>query len=481
MVLPDFPTSSAVPRSAIRAALAAAIALLAIGLVPASAQAKHGQPLLFDTGARLLVPQTRDATFAELQDLGVDGVRIAVSWRSVAPDPTGQERPSGNLSDPAAYDLSQVAAAVEGAKARGWKVVLTVSSPVPRWGTEGARDTLTNPRPSDFQHFMTALGRRLGPSVDWWAIWNEPNLFKFLLPQYLKGKPAAPLLYRRLFLAARAGLDAADLPKARMLMGETAPRGNGRDRIAPLAFLRGVLCLDAHYKRRGSCARLPADGYAHHPYTTPAGPFFVPTQVDDVTMGAMGRLESALDKAARAGAVKKRLPVFITEFGVQSYPDRSLGVPLDRQADFRSIAERMSWSDPRIAAFSQYLLEDDQPALDQPPARRYPGFESGIKTAAGKRKPVYEGFRLPLTAQPTRAGVTLWGLVRPATGATRVTVQRADRGGSFRTVFTVKTKSDGSWTAKTSNRSGRTWRVVWADPDGVTHTGPRTKAYSDPR
>ena len=187
----SFPTSPPVPkpRSAIRAALAAAIALLAIGLVPASAQAKHGQPLLFDTGARLLVPQTRDATFAELQDLGVDGVRIAVSWRSVAPDPTGQERPSGNLSDPAAYDLSQVAAAVEGAKARGWKVVLTVSSPVPRWGTEGARDTLTNPRPSDFQHFMTALGRRLGPSVDWWAIWNEPNLFKFLLPQYLKGKP----------------------------------------------------------------------------------------------------------------------------------------------------------------------------------------------------------------------------------------------------------------------------------------------------
>ncbi len=198
-------------------------------------------------------------------------------------------------------------------------------------------------------------------------------------------------------------------------------------------------------------------------------------------MGTMGRLESALDKAARAGAVKRRLPVFITEFGVQSYPDRSLGVPLDRQSDFRSIAERLSWSDPRIATFSQYLLDDDQPAPDQPPARRYPGFESGIKTSAGKRKPAYEGFRLPLTVQPTRSGVALWGLVRPATGATRVTVQRSDRGGSYRKALSVTTRSDGSWTAKTGNRTGRTWRVVWVDPDGVTHTGPRTKAYSDPR
>lgn len=472
---------SPLPTLPLRVAFLALLAFLVAVAAPSAAEAKHGQATLFDTGGRLLSPGLRDETFTELEGLGVTGIRIQAAWRSYAPDPDGDERPSVDLGDPASYDFSQLAAAVDGAKARGWKVVLTLTSPVPRWGTEGARDSVTNPRASDFQHFVTAVGRAV-PKVDYWAIWNEPNLFKFLMPQYLKGKPAAPTIYRNLFLAARKGLDQAGLPKAKMLMGETAPRGNGSDRIPPLAFLRGVLCLDAKYRKQGSCARLPADGYAHHPYTTPAGPFFVPTSdPDDVTMGAIGRLESALDKAAKAGRVKSKLPVFITEFGVQSYPDKSLGVPLDQQSDYRSIAERMAWNDPRIAAFSQYLLDDDQPAQGQPAARRYPGFESGLKTSAGKKKPAYEGFRLPLTAEPTASGVTLWGLVRPAHGATKLTVERADKGKSFKKLLTVTTKSDGSWTAKTSNRTGRTWRVVWVDAGGTTRTGPATKAYKDTR
>ena len=66
--------------------------------------------------------------------------------------------------------------------------------------------------------------------------------------------------------------------------------GNGRTRcswarrrraaparvVAPLAFLRGTLCLDASYRRTRTCAHLPADGYAHHSYSTREGPFFEP-------------------------------------------------------------------------------------------------------------------------------------------------------------------------------------------------------------
>jgi len=464
-----------------RLACAAVLACLLAVALPGVAQAKHGQAVLFDTGGRLLSPEYRDATFTELEGLGVTGIRIQVAWKAYAPDPDGLERPPVDLTDPASYDFTQLAAAVDGAKARGWKVVLTLTSPVPRWGTEGARDNVTNPRTSDFQHFTTAVARAF-PKVDYWAIWNEPNLFKFLMPQYLKGKPAAPAIYRNLYLAARKGLADAGLPKARTLLGETAPRGNGKDRIAPLDFLRGVFCLDAKYKKKGSCAKLTADGWAHHPYTTPVGPFFVPTSdPDDVTMGAMGRLESALDKAAKAGRVKSRLPIFITEFGVQSYPDKSLGVSLPKQSDFRSIAERLAWNDPRIATFSQYLLTDDAPALDQPAARRYPGFESGLETYQGKKKPAFEGFRLPLAVEPTKSGAALWGLVRPAGGKTKVTVEQADKGKSFKKVLTVTTKADGSWTVKTSNRAGRSWRVKWVDAEGTTRTGPATKAYKDTR
>ena len=39
---------------------------------------------------------------------------------------------------------------IEGAVARGWQVLLTVSGPVPRWATNGARDNVTRPSPTEF-------------------------------------------------------------------------------------------------------------------------------------------------------------------------------------------------------------------------------------------------------------------------------------------------------------------------------------------
>ena len=66
-----------------------------------------------------------------------------------------------------------------------------------------------------------------------------------------------------------------------------------------LAFLRGALCLTSKYRRRSAaCDRLPADGWAHHPYTTKAGPAFKPAARDDVTIGVLaGSLVSAVSAA----------------------------------------------------------------------------------------------------------------------------------------------------------------------------------------
>ena len=46
--------------------------------------------------------------------------------------------------------------------------------------------------------------------------------------------------------------------------------------MRPLAFLRGMLCLDSKWRKSKSCGALEADGYAHHAYTTSAGPRFKP-------------------------------------------------------------------------------------------------------------------------------------------------------------------------------------------------------------
>src|SRR4029077_19330341 len=137
------------------------------------------------------------------------------------------------------------------------------------------------------------------------------------------------------------------------------------------------------------------DGYAHHPYSKKAGPRYKPPNHDDVTMGVVARLVSALHRAAKAGALRHGQGVDLTEFGVQSTPDPFVGVSLTRQAEYMGIAEQMAFSNPRVRSFSQYLLSDDPPR-PAPRISRYAGFETGLRASNGEIKPAYEEFRLPL-------------------------------------------------------------------------------------
>src|SRR2546428_476369 len=187
-----------------------------------------------------------------------------------------------------------------------------------------------------------------------------------------RAAPGSPRIVRRLLQAGYAGLQAGGLASPPVLLGGTAPAGfgpvnvgrGGRNAllhdVAPLAFLRGALCLNPHYRKASSCGLLPAAGFAHHAYTNAAGPFYVPPERDNVMIGVLGRLTRALDLAARARALPAHLPIYLTEFGVQSRPNRFLGVPVAKQAEYDAIAERIAWNNRRVAAFSQYLLRDDR-------------------------------------------------------------------------------------------------------------------------
>ncbi len=79
-------------------------------------------------------------------------------------------------------------------------------------------------------------------------------------------------------------------------------------------------------------------------------------------------------------------------------------LPLPKQAEFDAIAERIAWSDPRVAGFSQYLLQDDPKGGVAGSAVHggTVGFQTGLLTAAGKPKPLYKAWPLPLTV--TRHG-----------------------------------------------------------------------------
>jgi hypothetical protein len=453
------------------------ILIAAAVLLPAgAAHANSSQFTTFEAPVQLLNDSTRDATLAELQGLGVKSIRTLVTWKDVAPSPDATTKPSFDASDPNAYNWGIFDRLVSAARARGMRLYFTLTGPVPVWATQGKSDHVTRPLASEFQQFAAAAGKHFGASVSWWSIWNEPNHPLFLDPQYVHGKPYSGKLYRGLLTAGISGLRSAGIT-APILMGETAPAGSTHD-VAPLTFLRQALCLSSSYHKSKSCGKVDVDGYAQHPYTTAGGPFHVPPR-EDVMIGVLSRLTSALDKAARARAIPSHLPVYLTEFGVQSFPDRIAGVTLAKQSDYRSISEWIAYHNPRVKSFSQYLLVDSAPDPSAPSFARYPGFESGLYLYVGqKRKPVYDSFRLPLVARQRGHSVSLWGLVRPATGPGTVTVLYARAHSSkYHTLKRVHYSSSGYWTASTRYSKGTRYRVRWRDASGQVFTGPPTAIY----
>ncbi|HWT93467.1 MAG TPA: hypothetical protein VN238_10755 [Solirubrobacteraceae bacterium] len=409
---------------------------------------------------------TRDRTMDQLQAMGVSQMRLLVYWKDVAPSADSKTRPSVDLADPASYAWGAYDPVFTSAREHGIEVIPTLTLPGPKWAMRDKKDFLSYPSANLFGRFVEAVAKRYGADVDTWAFGNEPNHPDFLRPQYKGGEARSPKIYRALYQAGTAALDRTGNGEDTKLLGELLPRGSRGERVTPLAFLRGVLCLNRDYKKIGSCGRLDVDGISAHPYSTAGqNPWFASPNKDDVTIGTLSRLTSALDKAARAGVIRKSMPVWLTEFGVQSTPDRITGVSLQKQIEYRAMAERMSFANPRVRAFSQYLLTDDPPKENVSPSNRYGNFESGLRFATGNDKPALAAFPLTISAQRTSKNVSLWGLVRPADGVTTVKILATKKGSSkYTTLKSVKTDSRGSFKTTTSYVANRRYKLQWDDP-----------------
>ncbi len=473
------------------------LCLLAAAVLAPAGEASHSQAMFFEAPRDLVAvsPATQAKTLAQLQALGVKALRVELAWGDVAPGEHSTKKPNFDATNPAGYDWSAYDELMFAAKRLGWPVLLTVTSPVPEWATAGHDDKnlVTRPDDKDFKEFMTAVALHYGSMVSLYAIWNEPNHPQFLRPQFnSRGKPESPRIYRGLFQAGYEGLKAAGIAKPKMLMGETAPVGYDTvskseirkegakallHDVAPLAFLREALCLNSKYRKAGTCGMLPVYGYAHHAYTV-GSPYTRPQKPDDVMIGVLSRLSHALDEAEHAHAIPRHVPIYLTEFGIQSKPS-ILGVSTAKQAEYDAIAEKIAWSNSRVAAFSQYLLRDD-PLGGLPGSGVHGGaigFQTGLETVNGARKPLYYGFPVPLVVAKQGHGFSLWGLVRPSTGTTKLKVMVEPRGSKkYRTLKVVQTNSLGYWSLKSSVR-GSHWRVSWRSPAGVAYNGPPVAAH----
>lgn len=301
---------------------------------------------------------------------GATIVRLLVQWNLAAP-----QRPA-RPTDPfdPAYVFDDVDEAVRAAQENGQEVILTLSG-TPRWANGGKNPNVMPARVADFTSFARAISSRYSgrfegyPFVRFWSIWNEPNLQLFLSPQFdAQGRSVAPANYARLYAAAHAGIKAGNA-LAKVAIGETSARGSDkpaglRPTHTPGRFAELVAKANP---------RLKFDAWSHHPY--PFNPNSPPSQVvkwPNVSLASLPRFNDSLKKWFK----RKSVPIWVTEYGHQTRPEDSLGVPYPRQATYIRQSIALATKLPFVEMFIWFVYQDDQ---GQP-------WESGLYTRSGAAK-----------------------------------------------------------------------------------------------
>jgi hypothetical protein len=357
----------------------AAAAVLAASPAAASPAVQFG---VQDDAWLLHGPGTLEARVSELERLGVDIVRLTLRWDEIA-----WRRPANPRDHlDAAYDWGDADRVLRALRRHGIAAVLTLVG-TPRWANGGRTFNSAPTDPRSFGNFAYAAANRYS-WVDAWTIWNEPNQPRWLQPT------SAEVYVSRLLNPAYAQIHAV-VPGARVGGGMTSPRANSG--LSPVAWIREM-------GRQG--ARL--DAYAHHPY--PSQPKLESPWkggCEHCSTLSMAALERLVDEVKGSLGPKR---IWLTEYGYQTDPpDTILGVPLETQARYVTTAARRVYLAPDVDMLIYFLVRDDAEAG---------GWQSGLVTDDGSKKPSYSAFRLPLE-QVRRSGdrVTLWGQVRPRSGA----------------------------------------------------------------
>ncbi len=509
------------------------LCLPAAGAPPAAASTRQ-RSMVEDNLSLMMNPS---GTLDRLRLLGVQQVRVSLYWNYVAPSPNSARRPRGfNAADPAAYPASNWAvwdAIVRGAARDGITIDLDPQGGAPRWAMgrgepRGATNLVWEPSPVEYRLFLHALGERYSgnydpalrrqvpgdpndlPRVSFWSVWNEPDYGPSLAPQGVPGHLTvenSPRMYRNLVDAAWTALHQTGHGTDTILIGELAPRGKPYwgvfSGMKPLPFLRAMYCVDSHYRQlRGGAAAIrgcpttagasrafraqnpglfQASGLSDHPYMR----WYPPNREaqpdpDYSTLGEIGNLQRAIDRLERVYGSFARLPLWDTEFGYITDPpkhhDQYPWVSPATAAYYMNWAEYLSWRNPRLQSFNQYLFRDPEPATA---ATDWGGFASGLLTYGGAQKPTYSAWRLPLYLPQTTgrrgAALEVWGCVRPALYALvdmgtpqAVQIQFApSTGTNFRTLRTVTLQASSSscyFDVRVAFPSSGAVRLVWDYP-----------------
>jgi hypothetical protein len=372
-----------------------AAALLAL-VVAGSASAAPGLEVAVQDDARLLADDARGPALDTAAALGAVYIRANVDWASAAPSPTARRAPAAPV-----YDFSRYDRLIDEAAARGLRVQLTLTGPSPAWASGAHKMGVDRPDAKRFGAFAAQAAAHFRGRVTRYSIWNEPNWHGWLRPEKVCGRrrcvKTAARRYRALYVAAHAAIKRAD-PAAQVWIGETQPnlrKGRSGQALstAPLQFLRQMTCRDGVV--RGCRGSLKADGYAHHPYEFGHAPTWRDPNRDNVTIGTLGRLRSALSSLSRAGVLRHQgggaMPVYLTEFAYFSTGSRALNPA--KRASYTRQAFALALKAPGVRQLLYYELYDAP--VGHP-------WRSGLLDPDGRPHPVFSAVRDFVTQNAAR-------------------------------------------------------------------------------
>jgi hypothetical protein len=416
--------------------------------------------------------EARELALARIRAAGATVVRIPVEWRYIvsATPPTAFD-----ASDPAspAYSFGAVDAAVRATVAAGLTPLLVVSrapafAEAPdRWPY--AYPGSWAPNPVAFGEFATAVARRydgsfpdplaLGatlPRVRLFQAWNEPNLARYLEPQWVaaggRWRAFSPLIYRQLLNAFYEAVKAV-VPGDVVIAAGIAPNGEpaGVGRMTPARFLRAMLCLEDGGQR--GCPDPPHfDVLAFHPLSFES-PDRAAASAQDIAIADIAKVTTLLSAARRDGTAlpRTRKALWVTELNWESAPQAPHGVPGRLQALWISRALHRLWIAGVALADWQFLV-DPYPALtlatptggtvqvSRPAGLYSPG--PGGDFAAARAKPFLRGFTLPFDPlRIDRRRVRVWALLSQARQP--LALQRLVQGRRWRTIATLHADRQG--------------------------------------
>jgi hypothetical protein len=482
------------PRSEFvrKALLALAPALLLLATAGSAAASTKQETILQDD--RLFGDPSHQVEALDTADsIGVDVVHSVITFRSMAPSPEASSKPAGfNAADPASYP----AESWDRFDKRGIELLFSPSTPMPDWAAGCKSDPagVCDPDDDEYQDFFTAVVKRYSgkytdenqgggrlPKVDRFSVANEPNLTAWLKSSTKKKSTTG--LYRDLIYAAQNALAKGGQKRAQLLLGEMAP-------LKSLPFYEGLLCMDSKGRLlKGSTAKkhgcksgkrikqLKVTGVAHHPYARGGGSPFKKTKRIDITLRDIDRLTDAFDRGAKNRAVKRHLPIYVTEFGISSKPPSvKFGLSLSAQAREINRAEYNAWLNRDVRSYAQFQLSDDTNIGSQD--NRPVTFQTGLRFGDDKPKPSFDAFRMPIYPVRKGSSVTVWGGVRP--GARKRVAVQVGRGSSFKTVKTVTVNKYGYINTTIKRPGSRDLvRLLWSD-SGTDRTSREAKVEKSP-